>query len=245
MYWILPILFIILIIALTKPIQESFSPNNINKIHKDSTHFKQTQNQPPPYKINVPIILLGDSILANEFYVDKGSSVYDILKNKYHNTLTFAKDNATIQDITYQFNSLPKNIINKKNIIIIISIGANDILKNYSALQLHSDSISPVENASDLKIIFNKYSKSINYIRTKCNCKIILCNIYYPLSIHFVKYYHLIDIWNKKLRNYAYINNLEIIELDDQFIDKNDFTNDVEPSHKGSLIIVENIIQKI
>lgn len=244
MYWILTILFIIVIIVLTKPIQESFSLNNLNKIQRDSTHFKQTQNHLPPYKINVPIILLGDSILANEFYVDKGSSVYDILKNKYHNTQTFAKDNATIQDITYQFNSLPKNIINK-NTIIIISIGANDILKNYSRLYLQDDSISPVENASDLKIIFNKYSKSINYIRTKCNCKIILCNIYYPLSIQYVKYYHLIDIWNKKLRNYAYINNLEIIELDDQFIEKNDFTNDVEPSHKGSLIIVENIIQKI
>ena len=75
-----------------------------------------------------------------------------------------------------------------------------------------------------------------------CDCHIVLCNIYYPRSKEYVKYYNIIEKWNKKLYTYAKNNNIQLISLDSTMNDKKYFTNDIEPSSSGGDIIIDNIM---
>ena len=50
---------------------------------------------------NNNIILMGDSIFANDIYVERGDSVGDMLQDRHGNVLVVAQDNAVINDLDY------------------------------------------------------------------------------------------------------------------------------------------------
>lgn len=183
---------------------------------------------------NDNIILMGDSIFANDPYVQRGNSVGDMLQDKHGNVLVVAQDNAIIDDLDYQFSKIPTNFDTNKT-KIIVSVGGNDLLNKYM--------MSDVSKTHHVNSIFNRYTSNLNNLRNKSDCEFILSNIYYPRSPHYTRYYDIIEIWNDKLNKYANNNGLKILNIDDKIDKKHYFTHDIEPSASGSSIIIDNILK--
>lgn len=185
---------------------------------------------------NNNIVLMGDSIFKNDTYVNRGDSVGDLLQNKHGNVLVVAEDNSTINDLEYQFSKIPNNMDNS-NTKIIVSVGGNDLLHKYA--------MADVSKTRHVDTIFNKYTSNINNLRNSCKCGFVLCNIYYPRSENYVRYYDIIELWNNKLDNYAKSNDLQVIDIDDKVDKAHYFTHDIEPSLSGGHIISNNILSSI
>lgn len=179
------------------------------------------------------LILMGDSIFKNDVYVNEGNSVGENLQSVHGNVIVLAEDNAIIDDIEKQTSLIPNNA-KKQNTKIVVSVGGNDLLNKYN--------FNDVNNLSHVDTIFNQYTSSINNLKNKYDCEIILCNIYYPRSESVVRYYDIIDLWNSKIKNYAKVNNLKVIKLDENVDKEEYFTNEIEPSGKGSKIISDIIL---
>ena len=182
---------------------------------------------------NNSIILMGDSIFANDPYVERGDSVGDKLQDKHGNVLVVAQDNAVIDDLDYQFSKIPSNFDNNKT-KIIVSVGGNDLLNQYM--------MADVSKTNHVNSIFNKYTSNLNNLRNNTSCEFILSNIYYPRSPYYKRYYDIIEIWNDKLSKYAKNNGLKILNIDDTVDKKHYFTHDIEPSASGSSVIIDNIL---
>mgnify|MGYP005732508925 CR=1 FL=1 len=60
---------------------------------------------------NDNIVLMGDSIFANDIYVERGDSVGDMLQDRHGNVLVVAQDNAIINDLNYQLVRYLVNLI--------------------------------------------------------------------------------------------------------------------------------------
>lgn len=183
---------------------------------------------------NDNIILMGDSIFANDPYVNRGDSVGDMLQNEHGNVLVVAQDNAIIDDLGYQFSKIPTKLNNDKT-KIIVSVGGNDLLNQYM--------MSDVSKTDHVNTIFNRYTSSLNNLRNNSNCEFILSNIYYPRSQDYTRYYDVIEIWNDKLGKYAKNNGLKILDIDDKVDKRHYFTHDIEPSASGSSVITNNILK--
>ena len=179
------------------------------------------------------LILMGDSIFKNDVYVNEGNSVGENLQSVHGNVIVLAEDNAIIDDIEKQTSLIPNNA-KKQNTKIVVSVGGNDLLNKYN--------FNDVNNLSHVDTIFNQYTSSINNLKNKYDCEIILCNIYYPRSESVVRYYDIIDLWNSKIKNYAKVTNLKVIKLDENVDKEEYFTNEIEPSGKGSKIISDVIL---
>ena len=182
---------------------------------------------------NDNVVLMGDSIFANDPYVQRGNSVGDMLQDKHGNVLVVAQDNAVINDLDYQFSKIPTNFDNDKT-KIIVSVGGNDLLNQYM--------MSDVSKTNHVNTIFNRYTSNLNNLRNNSNCEFILSNIYYPRSQDYSRYYDIIELWNDKLEKYAKNNGLKVLNIDDKVDKKHYFTHDIEPSASGSNIIIDNIL---
>lgn len=183
---------------------------------------------------NDNIVLMGDSIFANDPYVERGDSVGDMLQDKHGNVLVVAQDNAVINDLDYQFSKIPSKFDSSKT-KIIVSVGGNDLLNQYM--------MSDVSKTDHVNTIFNRYTSNLNNLRNNSNCEFILSNIYYPRSPDYTRYYDIIEIWNDKLGKYAKNNGLKILNIDDKVDKKHYFTHDIEPSASGSSVIIDNILK--
>lgn len=182
---------------------------------------------------NNNIILMGDSIFANDIYVRRGESVGDQLQDKHGNVLVVAQDNAVIDDLDYQFSKIPSNFDNAKT-KVIVSVGGNDLLNQYM--------MSDVSKTNHVNTIFNRYTSNLNNLRNNSDCEFILSNIYYPRSPSYERFYDIIEMWNDKLNKYAKNNGLKILNIDDKVDKKHYFTHDIEPSASGSSVIIDNIL---
>ena len=102
---------------------------------------------------NDNIVLMGDSIFANDIYVERGDSVGDMLQDKHGNVLVVAQDNAVINDLDYQFSKIPSKFDSSKT-KIIVSVGGNDLLNQYM--------MSDVSKTDHVNTIFNRYTSNLN-----------------------------------------------------------------------------------
>jgi len=182
---------------------------------------------------NNNIILMGDSIFANDIYVERGDSVGDQLQDKHGNVLVVAQDNAVIDDLDYQFSKIPSNFDSRKT-KVIVSVGGNDLLNQYM--------MSDVSKTNHVNTIFNRYTSNLNNLRNNSDCEFILSNIYYPRSPSYERFYDIIEMWNDKLNKYAKNNGLKLLNIDDKVDKKHYFTHDIEPSASGSSVIIDNIL---
>jgi lysophospholipase L1-like esterase len=199
---------------------ESFYTNNKNK-------NKET------------IVLLGDSILKNNSYVENGQAVDSILTKKSNsNVFSYSEDGSTITDVYRQLDEIPLEL-NEKTTTIYISIGGNDILSQYV------DKITDLTNMTRLTIIFSKYVTLIESIKTRFHlCKIVLLDIYYPKSTIYRVYYSIIKKWNEMIYDYTNNtkNNILILKISDILTQENDFVFNIEPSNIGGVKIVNSIL---
>lgn len=185
------------------------------------------------------IILLGDSILKNNSYVEDGKGVDDLLKERNIGTVhSLAINNSLINDIYSQFTSIPSEL-NKGSTYIFLSAGGNDILKNF------------VENEQDeekeyiLNTIFKAYKKLVESIQTKMNrAKLILIDIYYPNNIKYSQHHPIIQKWNTKLEDFKNQNSsniYDVLNASKILTNSNDFTFDIEPSSYGGKKLVNEM----
>ena len=188
-------------------------------------------------KLDKTYILLGDSILKNNSYVKNGKGIDDILNEKTNgNTKCYAKDESTVVDVYSQLDSIPSDL-NKKSTTIFLSVGGNDILNNYA------DKEVSVKDTNVLGPIFNAYKTLIKSIQTKMDeSKLVLLDIYYPTNIKLAQYKPILEEWNKMISDFAYTNNIKVINISSILIESSDFTLNIEPSESGGVKISNQIM---
>lgn len=184
-------------------------------------------SQPKPL-----VILIGDSMLKNDSYVEDGQSVSDLLRS-YAPVDIVAQDSAKIQDISQQLHLHQLG----STATVVFSIGGNNIL----------DEI-PSYNGADIDNMFDEYKQTIlnqqahHQLLSK---HIILCNIYYPPLPIYEKYYLTIAKWNKLLDEFAGLRGFKILNVADIMNNKEDFTNEIEPSFVGGKKMVEALKEMV
>jgi hypothetical protein len=189
-----------------------------------------------PFSSNTVMVLLGDSVLKNESYVQSGMSVSEYLKSKMPSTYSYALNDSTIVDVYHQLGQIPLDY-NHPNCCIFLSVGGNDILSSH------------VENIESLRPIFMAYTKLIRSLKTRMDkSKLFLVNIYYPSSLKYSQYTPILAEWNKMIDDYAYnsANNIAgVVRLNEILKEKSDFTHEIEPSESGGLKVAEAILKSI
>ena len=185
---------------------------------------------------NKVIVLLGDSTLKNESYVQSGLSVSEYVNNNNPTTSSsycYAINESNIVDVYNQLEQIPIDY-NNPNCSIFLSVGGNDILSRR------------VEDKESLRPIFIAYTKVIRSIQTRMDkSKLFLVNIYYPLGLKYSQYRPVLEEWNKMIDDFAYTstNNISgVVRLNGLLKEESDFTYEIEPSESGGLKIAEAII---
>jgi len=192
-------------------------------------------------KSNEPnvIILLGDSILKNNYYVGDDKSVEELLRFKSNDVkiINLAVNDSKIYDIYSQVNKIPIEFNNSKT-SIFISVGGNDILDKYVERKNQN-----LKDVSFLNTFLGSYKNLIKSLKKKMNhCKIILLDVYYPTSTPYLPYKDLIKTWNKQIYEYAKENKIDILKISEIVTKSNDFIFDIEPSENGGEKIVDAIL---
>lgn len=185
-------------------------------------------------------VLLGDSILKNNIYVNDGKSVEEILKkNTKVNTICLAKDNSKINNIYSQIEKIPDKL-NNNFTTIFLSTGGNDILSQF--INQEKD----IKNTTILDKIFESYINLIENIHYHIpNANLVLLDIYYPDKIEYKQFYPIIKKWNKKLYNFALEpkNNISsVLKVSNLLTKSDDFSHGIEPSNYGSKKLVDSIL---
>ena len=179
---------------------------------------------------NSRIILIGDSILNNSNYVQKGETVSDYIQLKTNNISNFAIDEATIADTYQQLENLNQSL-NNSNTFIFVSAGGNNILNSKAYLKY---------TATD--DLFQQYSQLLHSIKTRLpNAQLFVLNLYYPLNSKYKPFYLTIDKWNQLIKDNEKIG-YKIIQTNKLLESNDDFIYDIEPSAKGAKIIAESIL---
>jgi lysophospholipase L1-like esterase len=181
---------------------------------------------------NSNLYLLGDSILDNEQYVLPFQDVLSVIKRHHTKTFLYARDNSTIIDVYDQLSKINKN---NKHDTICLSIGGNDILEDYRYHQK--------DDMEVLNKIKERYDDLLDYISINYKCEVVLCNVYYPISLIILPYYNILSVWNTYIENYSINKNYKLVQLD-KYMNKSEyFTDIIEPSEKGSIIISNQIMK--
>ena len=234
--YIFPFIYIGLILILF-PIFILFFKYFSSKKEKEGFFIQENQNQNYNKKT---IILLGDSILNNRSYVASGDSVEELLKKRTIDIIyNFAQDNATIQNVVQQINQLPEHL-NNHNTTIFLSLGGNDIIHHFI-----KNSRNDLQSNSVLQSIFMKCESIVHIIRVKMNkSRLFLLDIYYPTNNSFQRYKPILQEWNRLLET---INNgnIHILKISQYLTQRQDFTDNIEPSKIGGEKIANLILQSI
>ena len=216
----------------------------IYNLYISSTRFT---NEPFTNK-NTTIILLGDSILKNNRYVNPTYSVEYLLQEQSIQGQSIqgqskpgqsipgqsklvlyglAKDGAGIKDVYAQLKNLPDRL-NGTDSAIFLSAGGNDLL----------------QNNSNIDNLFQDYEQLLTTLKQRFNkCKLNIMNLYIPPSIQTNQVLrNKIVQWNNKLKTYALQNNIHLIPLDTLLYEPVDFVDNYEPSEMGGVKIVKAIM---
>jgi lysophospholipase L1-like esterase len=226
LYIIILISLIIFIVYITRNKREYFTKHNI-KINNTKINNTKINNT----KINntKTLILLGDSVLNNNSYVEKGKAVNELLRQKIDkntNIVSLAINDSTINSIYPQLEKVNTDL-NDELTTVFLSVGGNDIIKM---------------REKNIDHIFKKYNTLVDAIKTKLpNVKLVLLNIYYPTNR--AKSHSMIEKWNHNMDlKYKRNNkNIHILNLAKLLKEPSDFVYDIEPSITGG----EKIANKI
>jgi hypothetical protein len=184
---------------------------------------------------NKVIVLLGDSTLKNESYVQSGLSVGEYVNNNSptSSSYCYAVNESNIVDVYNQLEQIPIDY-NNPSCSIFLSVGGNDILNSRT---VDKDALRP---------IFIAYTKVIRSIQTRMDkSKLFLVNIYYPLGLKYSQYRPILEEWNRMIDDFAYTstNNISgVVRLNELLKDESDFTYGIEPSESGGLKIADAIL---
>lgn len=183
---------------------------------------------------NKSLVLMGDSILNNEPYVEEDQTVEsNLIQTTSDRVFTLAKDHSTIQDVYSQLDAIPISYNNAQT-YIVLSVGGNNLL---------SELLYSKRGKVNVRLIFDEYKKLVLSVRkTNNKANLFLVDIYYPISGTFHKIIH---PWNALLYRFAEKHNIPVVKISESFTQGQDFINHIEPSQKGSKIIAETILKSI
>jgi lysophospholipase L1-like esterase len=182
-----------------------------------------------------PVYLLGDSSVDNSEYVP--TPIGQLVSRVYPHTVVLAKEEADIHDIREQTDRIPTDDSHQVK-YIVLSVGANDIKEVYGRL--------PFFNTNHIRQTFAGYAMVASRIKdTHPTCKLYLVSCYYPKSKGFIKFKPILKKWNKMLRDFAPRIGAEIIDISNELLSRNDFTQSDIPSMQGGKLIAQAIVQKI
>ena len=194
------------------------------------------------FSFSGPIILLGDSILKNNDYINH-NSIEQMLRRKTNRSVyCLAKNAATISNVYDQLEKVSINW-NTPSTQIFLSIGGNNILNNYKDCQYSNkcDSNGSLEKDYFLDDLFLEYKDLVDSIKARMNkSNIVLLDIYYPYSKK--ECMPVIQDWNDKLKYYANTSKNKILLISENVTDSEDFIYDIEPSERGGYKIVNAIL---
>ena len=179
------------------------------------------------------ILLLGDSILDNSYYVSPGKSVYDYIKRSIPSSTVIknlARDGAIISEVkTNQLYAIPITY-NKPTTALVLSIGGNDFLSG---------------NAIDL--VKPQYKDLLQQIRSQFDkSKIYLVDLYRPLDPSLQLYTTIISMWNSYLEQLVKANLADaIVPISNVIVEPTDLVHKIEPSNTGGEKIANLILQTI
>jgi hypothetical protein len=198
----------------------SASSVELNQINIDIRPEKET------------LILLGDSILANQQYVPKGKSVFDYLSDttSAFNIVMFAKDNYTINDVYFQLADLPISY-NSKDTTIVLSVGGNNFLTGTTYHTATTEYMFLIEQIKD------RFP----------DCKLYLVNLYQPFDPLLLQIYKtIISKWNNFLKEIVKKGLADgIVDIASVVTDPNDLVYKIEPSVIGGEKIAGAIVQTV
>ena len=177
------------------------------------------------------VILLGDSILKNNVYVVKG--VDELLREKIDGDIVnLAVDGATIRQTYKQIDAIPDRL-NRPDTAIFLSVGGNDIVENF----VHG-SYDVEKDGRRVNTLFLSYKRLIEQLREKMDkARLIVLDIYYPVSDDYREYHPLIKRWNRLQSEYTD----DVVNISKTVTNSQDFVYDIEPSDKGGEKIAELI----
>ena len=179
------------------------------------------------------ILLLGDSILDNSYYVSPGKSVYDYIKRNVPKSTVIknlARDGAIISEVeTSQLYGIPITY-NKPTTALVLSVGGNDFLSG---------------NAIDL--VKPQYKELLQHVRSQFNkAKIYLVNLYRPLDPSLQLYGTIISMWNSFLEQLVKENLADaIVPISNVILEPTDLVHKIEPSNTGGEKIAKTILHTI
>jgi hypothetical protein len=179
------------------------------------------------------LLLLGDSILANEKYVQKGKSVVDFLKKDVGSDIEialFARDNYTIDDVYFQIPTLPISY-NSNNTKIILSVGGNNFLSGTSFQEARKEYTYLISRIKD------SFGES----------KIYLVNLYLPFDPVLQKLYDKIVVdWNSFLEGIVEKGGADgIVDISSIITEPKDLVYKIEPSVIGGEKIAQTIMDDV
>ena len=97
-----------------------------------------------------------------------------------------------------------------------------------------------------LKQLFKDYKTNISKLQLQFpNANIHLSTIYYPKKEPYTYYHDTIKSWNDMIISYAKNMGFNVLRIDKYFKKKKDFTQSIEPSIKGSKIILNTIQENL
>ena len=188
---------------------------------------------------NKTYILMGDSILKNNAYVNDGKNIETLIIERNKQTLSFAEDHSKISDIFMQVNSLSIEL-NNPNTYVFLSAGGNNILSHYV------DNNNDATNTSVLKPMFGAYKNLIKSIQARLpEAKIVLLDIYYPNNLQYTQFHSIIKELNNMIYDFAENtkNNIySVIRISDYLTQNEDFSFGIEPSSSGGKKIADLIL---
>jgi hypothetical protein len=177
------------------------------------------------------VVLLGDSILKNNVYVVKG--VDELLREKIDgDIINLARDGATIRQTYKQIDEIPDRL-NRHETAIFLSVGGNDIVELFV-----NGSYDVEKDGRRVNTLFLSYKQLVNELREKMNkARLILLDIYYPVSEDYRAYHPLIKRWNRLQSELTD----DVVNVSRKLTNEDDFVYDIEPSDNGGEKIAELI----
>lgn len=191
------------------------------------------------------VVLLGDSILDNQSYVQAGE--YDVrtqlarLLGNDHQVTLCAVDGSMIDDVERQLGSVPKNATH-----LVVSMGGNNLINQMSYLDI--DVATTMGAMLVLNEVSNNFRKQYHQTLQKIivvGLPTIVCTIYNPRMDDMMQTVAVtaIQTFNDCIAQEVAQAGLPLIELRSVCDADEDFANPIEPSAIGGQKIAEAIQQ--
>ena len=195
------------------------------------------------------LVLLGDSILDNQVYVEPGPAVVEQMRSLLPNTpvTLLAVDGSITAEVTeFQLPNIPADATH-----LVISSGGNDALREGMLLmrELPSDALETLERLTAIKAAFEQQYSQMLETALASDCKVTLCTIYdaCPVLDPGMQQlaYTVLPMFNDCITRQAFAAGLPLLDLRLICSEAEDFAavSPIEPSVQGGEKICDRIAQ--